>query len=725
MSRFFITCAKGLEGLLLDELRQLGFEDAKETRAGVSLTASFMEGCRICLWSRLASRVLLELGEFAGEKDVYQATSQIDWSEIFTEDKTLSVQAIASGVEGHSLFMAQRAKDAIVDQLREKNGYRPSVDIQQADIRIHVLVRASGIQISLDLYGAPLHQRGYRQLTGSAPIKENLAAAILVRAGWPKLVAERPEGKQLTLIDPMCGSGTLLMEGLLMAADIAPGLKWRDYWGFSALPEFDSQQWQQMLADARQRMVSGMEDLPQFHGFDLSKKVIGGAKDAASAAGFARLMKFEHLALADQPAPDESAAGLLICNLPYGERLGEDAEIETLYQQLGDTLKRDYVGWQASVLLSNAGLGKAFGIQSDRRYKLYNGSLECQLLNMDLKDENFRQVFTQRMHPALWRSCRKDFQPTPHSEMFGNRLKKNRRKLSNWIKRENINAYRLYDADLPEYAAAIDIYNDHLLIQEYLAPSSVDENAARQRFSDILWHLQKQLNIAPENIHIRVRQKEKGAGQPIHQENGAANIVVEEGQAKLVVNLEDNLDSGLFLDHRPMRRHLSSIVKGKRFLNLFASTATASVHTALAGASSSLTLNMSKYYLTWAEDNFRLNQISTLKHPVRRVDCYQWLDSKEKEGEFDLIFMDPPNFFNSSRMDRSLDVTKDHPWLIDRAMARLAAGGQLYFSNNRRDFKMSDEVKEKYQVQNLDSKMLPPDYERNPKIHNCWLIETK
>ncbi|HHX34416.1 MAG TPA: bifunctional 23S rRNA (guanine(2069)-N(7))-methyltransferase RlmK/23S rRNA (guanine(2445)-N(2))-methyltransferase RlmL, partial [Gammaproteobacteria bacterium] len=302
-------------------------------------------------------------------------------------------------------------------------------------------------------------------------------------------------------------------------------------------------------------------------------------------------------------------------------------------------------------------------------------------------------------------------------QMFANRLKKNLKQLGRWVRKEEIECYRLYDADMPEYALAIDVYADWLHVQEYAAPRSIDPEKAQGRFLDALAAIPTVMDVPPERIVIKRRERQAGTRQYERQAERGQFMNVTEGGVKLLVNLTDYLDTGLFLDHRPMRMRIQKEAAGKRFLNLFCYTAVATVHAAAGGARSTTSVDLSKTYLDWAKRNLALNGFSD-KHSLVHADVMAWLENDREI--YDLIFVDPPTFSNSKRMDDVFDIQRDHVLLLDRAMARLAPGGSLYFSNNFRRFVMDESVEARYQVTNITAQTFDPDFARNKKIHQAW-----
>src|SRR5690606_34305272 len=261
----------------------------------------------------------------------------------------------------------------------------------------------------------------------------------------------------------------------------------------------------------------------------------------------------------------------------------------------------------------------------------------------------------------------------------------------------NISCYRLYDADMPEFAVAVDLYDGWAHVQEYAAPASVSEDKAQARLQDVLVALPQVLGTPAERVVLKQRQRQTGKQQYERMDRRGEFLTVQEGQVRLLVNLTDYLDTGLFLDHRPMRLRIAEEARGKRFLNLFCYTASATVHAAVGGARRTTSVDLSKTYLDWARRNLALNGLSDLHQLV------------QDRGEYDLIVLDPPTFSNSKRMDDVFDVQRDHVQLLDMAMARLAPGGVLYFSNNFRRFKLDPALEEKYQVEDISAQTLDKD----------------
>lgn len=709
---FFVTAALGLEPLLASELKQLGLTSVSEERAGVSFTGSLKDAYRVCLWSRLASRVLMPLVQFAAESadQVYAETLQVDWFGHLSVDRTLAVDCtLVQSKLSHSRFAALRVKDAVVDQFMSRLGTRPSVSVERPDMRLNLHVHRERATLSLDLSGESLHRRGYRDDGVHAPLKENLAAAILIRGGWPEICAAGG-----ALLDPLCGSGTLPLEAALMASDTAPGLL-RDYFGFLGWEQHAAESWQELQAEAQKRRAQGLSrGIPPIIGYDSDRRAIKAAWQHAERAGLDKLIHFERRTLREFQSPPDVGTGLLVANPPYGERLGESSQLTELYNLLGEKMATCCRGWRAAVITSNVQLGRSIGLRAGKINVLYNGALKCQLLQFDLDERNRWQSIEQGAGKEPSRPL------SPGAEMFANRLRKNLKKFKKLADREGTDCYRLYDADLPEYAVAVDLYGDEVHLQEYRAPKEVAQHKAEQRLADVMAAVPQVMEVPADKVHLKVRQQQKGKQQYQRQDRRGILKEVREGNCRLLVNLSDYLDTGVFLDHRLTRRKIQELAQGKRFLNLFGYTGAATVHALHGGARSTTTVDMSRVYLEWAQKNIALNGFDPQEQELIQADCLVWL--KHAEAQYDLIFLDPPTFSNSKSMDATFDVQRDHVDLLTRTSELLSPGGTLVFSNNLRRFKMDRDALPQLAIEDISAVTIPFDFKRNPRIHNCWLM---
>ena len=728
---YFASTAKGMELILADELRELKADNVKDALGGVYFDGDMEMALRVCLWSRLANRVLMPLARYGAQtpEQLYAGAMKIDWSKHFGVDKTFAIDAsIRRSKINHSRYAEQVIKDAIVDQFKEKIDERPDVQRDQPDIRINAYINNDKVTLSLDLSGDSLHRRHYRAESVEAPLKENLAAAILIRAGWPKIAAAGG-----ALYDPMCGSGTFLTEAAMMAGDIAPGLL-REYYGFLAWEQFSPAIWQRLIKEAEYRREQGIDNIPPIMGSDISIKNAGIAKTNIKSANLLWQIKAVSLPL-NKVIPDESwKPGLFIVNPPYGERLGDIKNLQPLYQEIGTILKARFNGWQASVFTGNTELAFNVSLKSHKSYQLYNGAIPCKVFNFSVEPERHFEGQQAGQQQIIGDNLKKSLLATQGdwsegATMLANRLRKNIKKMKSWVKNNNIHCYRVYDADLPEYAIAVDLYQGEktwLHVQEYEAPKTIDEKKSIQRLRDALAVLPEVFSIPQQQISLKIRRRQKGSTQYEKQGTEAGFHKIKEGKAEFLVNFKDYLDTGLFLDHRPIRQTIYEQANGKQFLNLFAYTGTASVHAILGGATTTTTVDMSKTYLDWAQKNFELNEVNSDKHQLVRANCMEWLDTAiSEQRKFELIFIDPPTFSNSKRMENIFDIQRDYIELINKSSQLLTKKGLIIFSTNFRKFKFDETQFPKLEIQNISKQTLPKDFERNPRIHYCWNISIK
>ncbi|NKI73828.1 bifunctional 23S rRNA (guanine(2069)-N(7))-methyltransferase RlmK/23S rRNA (guanine(2445)-N(2))-methyltransferase RlmL [Dickeya sp. CFBP 2040] len=701
MNSLFASTARGLEELLKSELEALGAQHCTVVQGGVHFQGDDRLLYQSLMWSRLASRILLPLNEFNvySDLDLYLGVQAVDWSAVFDVNRTFAVHFTGTNDEiRNSQYGALKVKDAIVDSFSRKTGQRPDVARQQPDIRINVFLQREKASVALDLSGESLHLRGYREMAGQAPLKENLAAAIVLRSGWET---------GTPMVDPMCGSGTLLIEAAMMAADRAPGLH-RQHWGFLAWQKHNPTLWKSVTTEAQERARAGLQaTTSRFFGSDIDRRMVEIASSNARRAGVSSLIRFEaHDATQLKNPLPQGPTGTVVSNPPYGERLESEPALIALHNLLGRKMKSEFGGWTLSLFSASPELLSCLQLRADRQFKAKNGPLECVQKNYQLAENE-----AGAQHSATF------------AEDFANRLRKNLRKLEKWAQQQGIECYRLYDADLPEYNVAVDRYGERVVIQEYAPPKSIDAQKARQRLFDVINATLSVLALPASHLILKTRERQKGKNQYEKLAEKGEFLQVSEFNAKLWVNLTDYLDTGLFLDHRIARRMLGEMSNGKDFLNLFAYTGSASVHAGLGGARSTTTVDMSRTYLEWAEKNLRLNGLTGRQHRLIHADCLAWM--RETREQFDVIFIDPPTFSNSKRMDESFDVQRDHLMLMTQLKRLLRPRGTILFSNNKRGFQMDQaglaalglEAKE------ITAQTLSQDFARNRQIHNCWLLK--
>jgi 23S rRNA (guanine2445-N2)-methyltransferase / 23S rRNA (guanine2069-N7)-methyltransferase len=715
------SAPRGFGDLLARELQALGAQNVRERAVGVEFEGTLETAYRACLESRIASRVFWPVGEIAArdEHEFYEAARELPWLEHIDAGRTLACDF--SGKHPtitHSKFGALRLKDAICDRLRDETGARPNIAPDRPSVRVHAHANGPRIAVSIDLSGEGLHRRGYRTEAGEAPLRENLAAGLLVRAGWPELCQS-----EIEFLDPMCGSGTLLIEAASIAANRAPGTM-RQYFGFFGWLGHDPKLWQHVKAAAasRERPI-----VASIRGLDVDARALDTARANAHRAGFGDAIELERSSARDA-RPRGTQPGFLATNPPYGVRLEDQDRARELMRDLGATLREHFDGWRAAILAGSPDLGLELGLRAERVHTFYNGALECRLLRVHVTPEQAKNLVqkgrTARIDESLVDS--------PGAKMFGNRLAKNAKALQNWAAKESVSCYRLYDADMPEYSFAIDRYQEAdgervwVYMQEYAAPKTVNPEAAQRRRSEALAAIPGTLGIPPDRVHLRVRRKvTRGDQYKKLDEVGEFYLVAESG-LKFYVNFTDYLDTGLFLDHRITRQRIGAAAEGRRFLNLFAYTGSATVYAAHGRARSTTTVDMSATYLDWAQRNLAANNLAGREHRFVQADCIAWLkEAVAAREQYDLIFLDPPTFSNSKRMADIHDVQRDHADLIHRCMALLAPGGLLLFSTNAQRFKLEEGLRERFSIDDVSRATLPRDFQRNAKIHQCFEIRAR
>ena len=724
LNTYWVTCADGLENLLSEELQDIlattggSVTDKKQGRIVVSgnLEAAY----RICLWSRLASRVLLPIHHFDIAKshdardvaeELYEGAVNFDWSLIFSPSSTFAIRMQTEReIKVNPQFATLRAKDGVVDSFMEAQGRRPSIDTKQPEITLFVLAGKEKHSYCLDLSGDSLHRRGYRHYMTDAPIKENLAAAILRLAGWHKTSFD-------VMIDPMCGSGTFIIEALMMTTDRAPGIQ-RQF-GFMGWHGHDGTLWQTLKTEAQTRHEAALQKpLPKFYAYDADWDAVKATRQNILAAGFENLLP--HIKIEERVIGGwedfhlDGKKALIVTNPPYGERLGDKTSNRALYQGLAWQLQKYLPNQHAAILASQVEQADVLPLENTQTLRLMNGNLPIYVRSGDIIAKAEKPSFL-----ASWQATPVEIEG---AQEFANRLQKNISALKKQALRENVSCLRLYDADLPDFNLVVDLYDDILHVQEYAPPKIIDPEKAKKRFNLGLSAIRQVLGLPREKVFIKTRAKQKGQTQYEKQSEVSKRFIVQEGDIRVFINVTDYLDTGLFLDHRPMRLRIAAEAKGKHFLNLYSYTSTASVHAAVAGAASTTSVDLSNTYLNWSKQNFALNGLTVdhadQQHQFFDADVFEWL--KEGHETYDLIFIDPPTFSNSKKFQGTFDVQRDHASLLKRAMNRLSNGGTLYFSNNFQKFEFDEELAARFDVQEITPSTIGFDFKRNQKIHRAW-----
>lgn len=697
------SCASGLEKLVEEEVILFGGRDISTANGVARWKGSLETAYRCCLWSRFSSRVFLQLAEFAvvDEESLYTASLGINWQDHLTEESSFAVNCTISGDSPirHSRYASLKVKDGLVDNLREKTGNRPSVQTRHPSVQVHLHIDGGMAYLSLDLSGESLHKRGYRGGAVKAPLKETLGAAIVALSGWKEDYG--------SLIDPMCGTGTLLIEAALMFGDSAPGLS-RNYFGFLGWLGHEASLWDSLVSEALEREERGLsKKWPIIQGYDADPVAVSAARHNVELAGLSDQIQVKQAELATLYSPDKQ--GMVLSNLPYGERLSEAEQVSRLYRCLGRILKQRFSGWKVGVFISNANLTDSFTLNWQSRHKLYNGSIPCRLLTGPVTGEETAFIWQPQERTK-----------EEEGSEFANRLRKNLKKYLKWAGKQQISCFRIYDRDLPDYNISIDLYSKWVLVHEYTPPKSIDPQLASERLASAVKCIRDILGVRSNRLFLKTRERQKGRKQYEKKGSTGKMFEVREGECSFLVNFTDYLDTGLFLDHRPVREKIFREARGKRFLNLYGYTGSATVHAAMGGAASTTTVDLSTTYLQWVQMNLALNGFTEQRNRVEKSDCLLWLE--ESKAKFDLIFIDPPTFSNTKKDKRVFDVQKDHGRLVDLAMERLEEDGLLIFSTNFRRFILEERLVSLYDIKDISQQSVPFDFSRNKKIHKCWEI---
>ncbi len=743
-----ITCADGLELPLQTELTSFGINSEIKSTGRLTVTGSLKDLYTICLWSRVASRVLMLIKrknintEYDVAEQLYGLAKSISWTEQFNLEQTFAIRlSVDKRVAVSQQFAMLRVKDAIADTFNEVYDSRPNVDSKNPDFAIFATVNDKQAELYLDLSGTSLHRRGYRVAMTDAPLKENLAAALLYSAGWHLKSDANNAPFYNALIDPMCGSGTFIIEALLMHCDYAVGIdKAATQFGFYQWQHHDETLWTAMVDDAQTRFREALsiaieqpDTLPLILGFDADSGAILATEKNLIAAGLQDLLPLldletralDQLSHTLRPMVKDGRLSnpLIITNPPYGERLGDEDYIRPLYQALGlivlDSFAGSGINPMLGILAANVEQVDILPIREPKTLRCHNGAITVYF--------RYGRLIAGQVGSLMSRFEKREIEVEEGLD-FINRLQKNLGKLRKQATKENVSNIRVYDADLPDFKVAIDLYGDYVHVQEYAPPKTIPPETAKKRFNLALMGIREVLDINREQVFIKTRARQSGNDQYTKQSNSEKKgkfYIAREDNAYFYVNFTDYLDTGLFIDHRNMRARIKSNSKNKSVLNLFAYTCTASVHAALAGAKKVTSVDLSQNYLDWGKQNFVLNglDVSRNKYQFVAADIFEWI--KDNTEQFDIIFIDPPTFSNSKKFQGTFDVQRDHAALINRAMNRLTADGVLYFSNNFTRFELDEQLTERYDITDITHQTIGFDFNIKKPIHQSFEIRQR
>ncbi len=723
---FFAACAANQGDLVAEEARKAGSEDVRQTSSGVEFEGSWETGMRFCMYARVASRLLMALyidEDTENDDELYESTLALPWEDWITPEMTIKVTCTTQSCAWirNSHYAALRVKDGICDRLKEKfDGVRPDVDVVSPDMTVHVHVHDRTVVWYADFSGEGLHQRGYRDDQTDAVLKEHLAAALISRSEWKKTVNEGNPG---IFMDPFCGSGTIAIEAALMASDTAPGLIRKKPYAFQSLKGYDAALWENIRKEAEERRQKAIDERDiQIYASDISPRAVRIAEAAAERAGVDGLIAFSvkdftAFTEADRPA----GTGYIVTDPPYGERMRVE-DIDRLYSGIGRTLQECFKGWRATILTGSSDLLSNIDMKPDRTNSLYNGGILCQAAHYIIFTDEEKAALIERAKEK--KRIRLSTPLTGGAEIVYRKIMKNLDNLKDEMEKEGVTCYRIYDADIPEYAAAIDMYEGKWInLSEYRAPDYIDREKAEERLNELIYAAERATGIDLENIFVKERKSQKGKSQYNRLASSNRFNIIRENGLRMLVNFQDYLDTGIFLDHRPVRKMIQEMAAGKRFLNLFCYTGTATLNAIKGGAVSTVSVDASSTYLDWAIENLRINGYPTdIENFFYRDDAIEWL--WETYDRYDLIFCDPPTFSNSKGRN-TFDVQRDHWKLIKAAAMHLAPGGVLIFSTNFRRFRMDEGIMERFSVEDITEKTIGKDFENDPNIHKCYLIRNK
>jgi 23S rRNA (guanine2445-N2)-methyltransferase / 23S rRNA (guanine2069-N7)-methyltransferase len=787
-ARFTARTLEGLEWVLSRELEAVGARDLRVGRRTIEFSAEPGREretlYRAVLECRTAIRVLEPLGRFVVEspETLYRAMQEVDWTEQLRVSDSLRVDAaIHDTFLTHSLYAAQIVKDAVVDQLRTPSGRRPSVQLRGATLRIALHLVGGVATVFRDAAGRSLHQRGWRTGEVEAPLSEVLAAGILATAGWWRPGADGGPTSGEPLLDPLCGSGTLVIEGATIAAGMAPGL-WRarrKAHGFFRFRDCDRPLAERLVADLETRAGC---PAPLFVASDLDPEAVEAARACAEAAGVAASLTIEQKHFEDVRPP--TPQGLVVTNPPYGERLPLP-RAGALFRRLGDWLVQRCGGWRAAILAADTPALSHLGLRPSHRIPLMNGPIPCKLLELEIRERAgsppsplpplppspppqsqvegrgessgsdllsaaaaSRDRCEDAEHGAILPPRGNSYRPgadgatdeasnAPHPGRprarttadqigdFRRRLAKRFKHLSKWARRQGIEAFRVYDRDIPEIPLAIDWYAGWLHAAEYDRPHERTEIEHEVWLDRMIEAAAAELGVPPDRTFLKTRRRQRGGEQYQKVDERKALVTVREGGLAFECNLSDYVDTGLFLDHRTTRSLVRDEAAGKRFLNLFGYTGSFSVYAAAGGAVETTSVDLSNTYLEWTRTNLARNGFKDAgRHRTVRDEARAFLEhrARRQEPPFDLVVVDPPTYSRSAKSEAPWDVQQDHAGLLELVAGNLARGGVVYFSTNFRRFRLATERLEPlFSIREITSRTIPEDF-RNERIHRAWRL---
>ncbi|MGB7344788.1 MAG: bifunctional 23S rRNA (guanine(2069)-N(7))-methyltransferase RlmK/23S rRNA (guanine(2445)-N(2))-methyltransferase RlmL [Pirellulaceae bacterium] len=728
------ACAFGLEAVVRRELADLDIEATIGESGRVHFRGDHETICLANLWLRTADRVLIRIAEFpAPDFDaLFDTIKELSWGEILPVDAAFPVTGRSVKSTLTSVPAVQRTvKRAIVDAMQRDHS-TSTLSETGAEQKVDIALLKDTATLTMDTTGRSLHRRGYRTDISAAPLKETLAAAMVLLSFWRR---DKP------LIDPFCGSGTIPIEAARIGRNMAPGLI-REF-AAESWPSFPAEIWQSARESAKAAELPPLEE--RIIGSDIDYRILRAARDNAIRAGVADDIHFQDGAM--ENVTSKRRFGCLITNPPYGRRITgqsvyaggaqKDWELDELYRSIPEVL-RHLPTWSHYFLTAYPAFEKTLGRQADRRRKLYNGRIECTYYQfhgpkplVEKPDESVatddaesstkekRKPFVHAVGSAAFGHL--DDKAVHQAELFKARLTNRSRHLRRWPTRRGITCFRLYERDVPEIPLIVDRYENYLHITEYERPHDRDPSQHAAWLELMAKTAGETLEIPAKNVYLKTRARQRGKTQHEKVDHNRTEFIVHEGGLQFLVNMTDYVDTGLFLDHRITRQMVREQCENKSFLNLFAYTGSFSVYAAAGGARKTTTVDLSKNYLAWAQRNMKLNGFVGDAHKYIASDVTQFIAEHQPGEMYDVVLLDPPTFSNSKRTEEDWNVQTDCVPLINNLMPLVRKGGVVFFSNNFRRFKFDPESVPATTVHEISKQTVPEDF-RNKRIHRCWRI---
>lgn len=736
----FARCASGFEGVLAQELKELRMRRVRPLQGGVSFFGTQADAYRACLWSRVATRIQLVLcrASATSAERLYEDVAAFAWEDHVRQGATIAVEAHGTNENlRKTTFTALKVKDALCDRLRNVWGQRPDVDAKNPDFALNVAVHQHKATVYLNLSGTSLHRRGYREdgVQTEAPLKETLAAGMLLAAGWPALA-----DKGGALVDPMCGSGTLAIEAALMAAHVAPGIL-RATWGFEGWAQHDATAWGNLVAEATQQVE---EKRPQ-------ACVIAGDKDAHAVeiarANVRRANVSDIVRLHCDDATNlgrhlrgvtkrGSVPGLLVANPPYGQRLLSQTELPQVHAALAAAVDAVPAGWRVAIITPDEGIDTALGREPQRTIECHNGPLSVRVRIFELDSSARQEVSVTSLGGKQAKVTIAD----AHSSQFAARLRKVARERLRWARKEGVSCVRLYDADLPDYALSVDLFAGtrgtddarFAVLEEYRRPASVDARRAARRLADARALVAATLDVPAGNVLVHAWEGKDARMPPRDAHLRRLPLTVREGTISFVIDLNGRPDTGLPLWQRGIRELVAAKAQGKRFANLCDPSLAAAVCAAAGGAARTIAVSPYPDRARSLEANLRANGFEAPRHAVTCEDMRTWVRQEQRARHtYDLILCVPPAWMparngqkGKTARERDWELQRDHAALLRNAAILLSQEGSLVFACREHGFApdLHALTAAGLDVQDLSARVTPPDFARSRIPLTCLII---